>query len=30
LVIDSTDRAVEQIVDEILRLVEAARARRPR
>jgi cytidylate kinase len=30
LVIDSTDRAVEQVVDEILRLVEAARARRPR
>jgi CMP/dCMP kinase len=28
--IDSTDRTVEQVVDEILRLVEAARARRPR
>jgi CMP/dCMP kinase len=30
VVIDSTDRPVEQVVDEILRLVEAARARRPR
>jgi CMP/dCMP kinase len=30
LVIDSTDRTVGQVVDEILRLVEAARARRPR
>jgi cytidylate kinase len=30
LVIDSTDRTVEQVVDEIVKLVEAARARRPR
>jgi CMP/dCMP kinase len=30
LVIDSTDRTVDQVVEEILRLVEAARARRPR
>src|SRR6266545_3541156 len=30
VVMDSTDRAVGQVVDEILRLVEAARARRPR
>ena len=30
MVIDSTDRAVGQVVDEILRLVEAARARRSR
>jgi hypothetical protein len=29
-VIDSTDRTVDQVVEEILRLVEAARARRPR
>jgi cytidylate kinase len=30
VVIDSTDRAVDEVVEEILRLVEAARARRPR
>jgi cytidylate kinase len=30
VVIDSTDRTVDQVVEEILRLVEAARARRPR
>jgi cytidylate kinase len=30
LVIDSTDRTVEQVVDEIVKLVEAARARPPR
>ena len=30
VVIDSTDRTVGQVVEEILRLVEAARARRPR
>jgi len=30
MVIDSTDRAVGQVVDELLRLVEAARARRSR
>jgi CMP/dCMP kinase len=30
VVIDSTDRTVDEVVDEILRLVEAARARRPR
>jgi cytidylate kinase len=30
VIIDSTDHTVEQVVDEILRLVEAARARRPR
>jgi cytidylate kinase len=30
VVIDSTNRTVGQVVDEILRLVEAARARRPR
>jgi cytidylate kinase len=30
VVIDSTDRTVDEVVEEILRLVEAARARRPR
>ena len=30
VVIDSTDRAVDEVVDEILRLVEAARTPRPR
>jgi CMP/dCMP kinase len=30
VVIDSTDRTVEQVVDEIVKLVEAARARPPR
>ncbi|HEX8135577.1 MAG TPA: (d)CMP kinase [Actinomycetes bacterium] len=30
LVIDSTDRTVDEVVEEILRLVEAARTRRPR
>jgi len=30
VVIDSTERTVGQVVDEILRLVEAARTRRPR
>jgi CMP/dCMP kinase len=30
VVIDSTDRPVGEVVDEVLRLVEAARARRPR
>jgi CMP/dCMP kinase len=30
VVIDSTDRSVGEVVDEVLRLVEAARARRPR
>jgi cytidylate kinase len=30
VVIDSTDRTVDEVVEQILRLVEAARARRPR
>jgi cytidylate kinase len=30
VLIDSTDRSVGEVVDEVLRLVEAARARRPR